>query len=199
MQMARNVGIGVPDFHLIDAGHGRFWLEQERFDCTEQGGRIHMISACGLLDAPFREPSLDYVDLVKATRIMCSITESQKLIKRCMFNYLTVNQDDHSKNFSFLASDADNWTLSPFYDIVYSPNPYKEHMTAFGGNGRTPKSAMDQLAAQSGLSSKKAIMVMAEEIFETTRSFSHEAKHLGLSPNLIKEIDKGMVEKFKAL
>ena len=72
-------------------------------------------------------------------------------------------------------------------------------MTAFAGNGRTPKSALDQLAAQSGLSSKKAMMLMAEEIFETTRSFSHEAKHLGLSPNLIKEIDKNMVEKYQAL
>lgn len=40
---------------------------------------------------------------------------------------------------------------------------------------------------------------MAEEIFEATRSFSHEAKHLGLSPHLIKDIDKDMVEKFKAL
>ncbi|PMG85853.1 phosphatidylinositol kinase [Vibrio breoganii] len=199
MQMARNVGIEVPNFDLIDAGSGRFWLEQERFDCTAQGGRLHMISACGLLDAPFREPSLDYVDLVKATRIMCSVTESQKLIKRCMFNYLTVNQDDHSKNFSFLANDTDNWTLSPFYDIVYSPNPYKEHMTAFCGSGRTPKNALDQLAAQSGLSSKNAILLMAEEIFEATRTFGHEAKHLGVSPNLIKEIDKDMVEKFKAL
>jgi serine/threonine-protein kinase HipA len=73
----------------------------------------------------------------------------------------------------------------------------ENRITAFGGNGRTPKNALGQLAAQSGLSSKKAIMVMAEEIFETTRSFSHEAKHLGLSPNLIKEIDKDMVEKFK--
>ncbi|USD68190.1 type II toxin-antitoxin system HipA family toxin [Vibrio sp. SCSIO 43136] len=199
MQMARNVGIEVPNFDLIDAGNGRFWLEQERFDCTDQGGRLHMISACGLLDAPFREPSLDYVDLVKATRIMCCVTESQKVVQRCLFNYLTVNQDDHSKNFSFLASDSDNWTLSPFYDIVYSPNSYKEHMTAFNGNGRTPKSALDQLAAQSGLSSKKAIMVMAEEIFETTRSFSREAKHLGLAPNLIKEIDKDMVKKYKSL
>ncbi|WP_340069164.1 HipA domain-containing protein [Pseudoalteromonas piscicida] len=54
------------------------------------------------------------MSLVKATRIMCSVTESQKLVKRCIFNYLTVNQDDHSKNFSFLASDTDNWTLSPF-------------------------------------------------------------------------------------
>ncbi|PAY01036.1 phosphatidylinositol kinase [Pseudoalteromonas sp. HM-SA03] len=199
MQMARNVGIEVPDFNLIDASNGRFWLEQKRFDCTEPGGRIHMISACGLLDAQFREPSLDYVDLVKATRIMCSVTESQKLVKRCIFNYLTVNQDDHSKNFSFLASDNDNWTLSPFYDIVYSPSPYKEHMTAFGGDGRTPKRALDQLAAQSGLSSKKAIMVMAEEIFEITRSFRNEAKNLGLSHTLIKEIDKDIVEKFTIL
>nr|WP_017217694.1 HipA domain-containing protein [Pseudoalteromonas sp. NJ631] len=130
---------------------------------------------------------------------MCSVTESQKLIKRYIFNYLTVNQDDHSKNFSFLASDTDNWTLSPFYDIVYSPSPYKEHMTAFSGNGRTPKSSLDQLAAQSGLSSKKAIMVMAEEIFEITRSFRNEAKNLGLSHTLIKEIDKDIVEKFTIL
>lgn len=199
MQMAHNVGIEVPNFDLIDAGNGQFWLEQERFDCTKQGGRLHMISACGLLDAPFREPSLDYVDLVKATRIMCSVTESQKLIKRCMFNYLTVNQDDHSKNFSFLASDTDSWKLSPFYDIVYSPSPNQEHMTAFSGNGRTPKNALDHLAAQSGLSSKKAIMLMAEEIFETTRSFSNEAKNLGLSPLLIKEIDRNMVERYKSL
>ena len=55
-------------------------------------------------------------------------------------------------------------------------------MTAFGGYGRTPKNVLDQLADQSELSSKKAIM--AEEIFETTRSFSYEAKHLGLPFNL---------------
>lgn len=199
MQMARNAGIEVPEFDLIDTGNGRYWLEQERFDCTEQGGRIHMISACGLLDAPFREPSLDYIELLKATRIMCSIRESQKLIKRCMFNYLTGNQDDHSKNFSFLASDSDKWTLSPFYDIVYNPTPYKEHMTAFDGNGQSPKNALEQLAAQSGLKSKKVILDMAEEIFESTRAFSHEAKHLCLPHNLIKEIDNDMIEKFRAL
>ena len=40
---------------------------------------------------------------------------------------------------------------------------------------------------------------MAEEIFEITRSFNQEAKHLGLSPDLIKEIDKDMIEKFNTL
>lgn len=33
---------------------------------------------------------------------------------------------------------------------------------------------------------------MAEEIFETTRSFSYEAKKTELAINLIKEIDKNM-------
>lgn len=40
---------------------------------------------------------------------------------------------------------------------------------------------------------------MTEEIFETTRSFSYEAKKLGLLTNLIKEINLNMEEKFRAL
>jgi serine/threonine-protein kinase HipA len=128
MQMASNLGIETPKFELIEAGTGRMWLQQPRFDCTPQGKR-HMISACGLLDAPFREPSLDYVDLVKATRLLCGVGEARKLVKRALFNFITVNQDDHSKNVAFLADDDDKWRLSPFYDIVYSPSPYKEHMT----------------------------------------------------------------------
>jgi serine/threonine-protein kinase HipA len=128
MQMASNLGIETPKFELIEAGTGRMWLQQTRFDCTPQGKR-HMISACGLLDAPFREPSLDYVDLVKATRLLCGVGEARKLVKRALFNFITVNQDDHSKNVAFLADDDDKWRLSPFYDIVYSPSPYKEHMT----------------------------------------------------------------------
>ncbi|WP_232370010.1 type II toxin-antitoxin system HipA family toxin [Xenorhabdus lircayensis] len=135
MKMARNVGIEVPDFELLDAENGNFWLQQTRFDCLAQG-RYHMISACGLLDAPFREPSLDYIDLVKATRHLCGIEEAQKLVKRALFNYLTVNQDDHAKNFAFLADDADNWRVSPFYDVVYMPSHYDEHMTSFNGNGK---------------------------------------------------------------
>jgi serine/threonine-protein kinase HipA len=59
--MAKDVGIEVADFDLFDAGGGQSWLQQSRFDCVAAHGRYHMISACGLLDAPFREPSLDLV------------------------------------------------------------------------------------------------------------------------------------------
>lgn len=82
-----------------------------------------MISACGLLDASYGEPSLDYVDLVKATQVMFGAREAQKFIKRAIFNYLISNQDDHAKNFAFLCSDNGEWSLSPFYYVINSPSP----------------------------------------------------------------------------
>lgn len=198
MKMARNLGIEVPNFELVDVGDGRSWLQQTRFDCTEQGN-YHMISACGLLDAPFREPSLDYVELVKATRLLCSVDESRKLVKRALFNFITVNQDDHSKNFAFLADDNDNWRLSPFYDIVYSPSPYKEHMTSFNGNGRLPLKALELLAGQAGYSSAKPLREMLEEIYNETRNFRQEAEQLGISKELTNTIDLHMTNQWAAI
>ncbi|PHM65569.1 phosphatidylinositol kinase [Xenorhabdus stockiae] len=181
MKMARNIGIEVPDFELLDVGNGHFWLQQTRFDCCPGQGRYHMISACGLLDAPFREPSLDYVDLVKVTRHLCGVQEAQKLVKRALFNYLTVNQDDHAKNFAYLADDADNWRISPFYDVVYMPSPYGEHMTSFNGNGKViTSSALEQLAGQAGFSSINPLINMLEEIYAETRRFPIIAHELGI-------------------
>ncbi|MDD9196723.1 type II toxin-antitoxin system HipA family toxin [Aliivibrio sp. S3MY1] len=198
MKMARNVGIEVPNFELVDASNGQFWLQQTRFDCTPNGGRQHMISACGLLDAPFREPSLDYVDLIKATRQLCGIQEAQKLVKRALFNYITVNQDDHSKNFAFLADDNDNWRLSPFYDIVYSPSPYKEHMTSFNGNGRLPTTkALELMAGHAGYANVTPLINMIEEIYHETRDFKQEALNLGISNALISTIDSHISQQYR--
>ncbi|MCJ8267951.1 MAG: type II toxin-antitoxin system HipA family toxin [Psychrosphaera sp.] len=173
MTMAKDVGIEVADFDLFDAGGGHFWLQQSRFDCVAAHGRYHMISACGLLDAPFREPSLDYVELIRATQKMCGTVEARKLLQRAIFNYLTVNQDDHSKNFAFLADDQNNWRLSPFYDIVYSPSPYGEHMTAFNCDGRRPsKKSMEVMGGHVGLSGAKAVMDIAEQIYVVVKEFS---------------------------
>ena len=60
------------------------------------------------------------------------------MFRRMVFNVLATNCDDHTKNFAFLCDDKDNWTLSPFYDVVYSPSVYGEHMTAFNGDGSRP-------------------------------------------------------------
>lgn len=55
------------------------------------------------------------------------------------FNVAAHNQDDHSKNFTYLYDESnDQWRLSPAYDLTYSNTYYGEHTTTVDGNGRNP-------------------------------------------------------------
>ena len=37
-----------------------------------------------------------------------------------VFNVISSNQDDHTKNFSFLMDEYGGWNISPLYDLTYS-------------------------------------------------------------------------------
>lgn len=177
-------GIETAKFELMNGNNNRYWLRQNRFDCVGDTGRLHMISASGLLDASFREPALDYVDLVKATRIMCGVNEARKLIKRALFNYLICNQDDHAKNFAFLCDDEGNWRLSPFYDVTYSPTDFGEHMTSFNGNGIAPNNASLTLMTKQANISSKEIPLMIESIMESLTQADKVLTHVNVSTKI---------------
>ncbi len=181
MTLANMCGIETAPFELISANNKRFWLRQDRFDCVGETGRLHMISASGLLDASFRESALDYVDLVKATRIMCGVNEAKKLIQRALFNYLICNQDDHSKNFAFLCDDNGNWRLSPFYDVIYSPSVFGEHMTSFNGNGIAPDKRCLTLMAKQANIKPKEISTMVEGLMDNLSSAEVVLKNANVS------------------
>ncbi len=40
-----------------------------------------------------------------------------------MFNVVARNQDDHTKNISFLMDRQGRWRLAPAYDVIYAYNP----------------------------------------------------------------------------
>lgn len=199
MTLANQCNIETAHFDLIETEPNRFWLRQDRFDCVGHKGRLHMISASGLLDASFREPSLDYIDLIKASRMMCGVNEAKKLISRALFNYLICNQDDHAKNFAFLCDDHNNWRLSPFYDVVYSPSPYKEHMTSFAGEGEAPsKKSLELMAKQAGIS-PSSIKPMAQNLMDNMHNLNELLKSSGVSSHSCKIIIKTVEQKLMLL
>jgi serine/threonine-protein kinase HipA len=199
MTLANQCGIETANFELLRANDNKYWLRQDRFDCVGERGRLHMISASGLLDASFREPSLDYIDLVKATRIMCGAQEAKKLIKIALFNYLICNQDDHAKNFAFLCDDKDNWRLSPFYDVVYSPSLSGEHMTAFNGDGIAPKkSSLELMARHAGIDPKE-IKGLTEAMMETLSSAKTLLQNVGVSSTTSNIITSTIGDKWSQL
>ena len=201
LEMAKKAGIDVPRCDILSTNQNSvYWLELERFDCNYNIGRSHTISACGLLDAPSNMPSLDYLDLIKATYTICGPADAKKMFKRALFNYLTCNQDDHSKNISFISNDQDEWKLAPMYDVTYSPNYLGGHMTSFMGySSSLPKNALDKLSMQAGLSGYKAGLRVAEEIYEVVSGFNTLAEDLFLDKPLKRCIQETIDKKWKDL
>ena len=57
--------------------------------------------------------------------------------RRMVFNVLTANCDDHTKNFSFLLKQDGQWELAPAYDVTHAHNPdnqwTKQHLMSVNG------------------------------------------------------------------
>lgn len=96
-KLARKCGINMPETKLFE----RKYFGVERFDRT-LNGKIHTVSAAGLLNANYRVPSLDYGDLLQLCHILTkNMEEVYALFRQMVFNIAIKNRDDHAKNFSF--------------------------------------------------------------------------------------------------
>ncbi|TDB05415.1 type II toxin-antitoxin system HipA family toxin [Halomonas marinisediminis] len=192
LALARRAGIETPDWQLITPPAGSpalAWLALRRFDCNQQG-RYHMSSACGLLDADFRLPSLDYADLIKAGQVLCgSPAVGRALFRRAIFNLFACNQDDHSKNWAFLLQNDGQWRPSPGYDLTFSPGPYDEHATAFMGHGKNPpRKVIQALADQAGFTRWSEARQVIEEVMTAVSAWNEVARALGVSAGTRREI-----------
>jgi serine/threonine-protein kinase HipA len=211
LTMAKKAGIEVPEWQLIKPAqtsnktnaqankNPKAWLAMKRFDCTDSGGRYHTQSLCGLLDADFRQPSLDYEDCIKASQSLCnSPAVGQQQFTRAMFNLFADNQDDHTKNWSFLMDDKGQWQPAPFYDVTFSPNPHHKHMMAYAGYGAQPTlKAIQQLAAQANFSSWKKAQDEINKVLEALSEWESVAKELEVKPSIITMISKQLDEVYR--
>jgi serine/threonine-protein kinase HipA len=132
---ARECGINVPNTKLFSSNISSGYFGIERFDVSN-GKRVHMVSVAGLLEIDYRAPSLDYIELIKLTKILTNDIDTYEMYRRMCFNVFSHNLDDHSKNFSFLYNlDKRCWELSPAYDLTYSNTYFGEHTTSVNGKG----------------------------------------------------------------
>ena len=156
--LAKKCGINMPQTKLFE---GKYF-GVERFDRTERG-KIHTISAAGLLNANYREPSLDYESLLKLTHILTkNMEEVYALFRLMVFNVATKNRDDHAKNFSFQLINGE-WRLSPAYDLLPSDGFNGFHTTTVNNNGEPTINDMLIVAERVGLN-KQQVNVIIEEV-----------------------------------
>jgi len=118
--LATNAGINMSESHLLST-EGRHHFLTRRFDLHGQK-RKHVHSLAGLLHLDYNIPmSTSYEELLLTGRKLNVPHESTKqLFSQMLFNYMFVNQDDHSRNFSFMTDESFKWESTPAYDITFA-------------------------------------------------------------------------------
>lgn len=122
-RLVKDCGIEMSDCSLIEE-NGRAHFLTKRFD-RQNGEKIHMQTLCGIAHYDYRNPrSYSYeqaFNVMRALRLPYS--QAQEMYRRMVFNVVIRNQDDHTKNISFLMDRQGKWTLSPAYDMGFAYNP----------------------------------------------------------------------------
>jgi len=169
--VAKKCGIEMPETTLFEEKY----FGVRRFD-RKGGKRIHMHTASGLLYASHRYPSLDYIDLIKATMALTKNTdEAYKLFRLMVFNILTGNKDDHAKNFSFIHK-ADSWFLSPAYDLVTSAGLNNNHSTTIASKGNPTIDDIYEVVKETGLKIKRTKEIFSE-VYENSSEIRIDEWH----------------------
>ena len=118
--MAKDCGINISDCELLEE-NGRAHFLTKRFD-REGNSKHHIQSFCGVQHYDFNDMyGFSYEQLFQTMRLLrLTYPEAEEMFKRMVFNVLSTNYDDHTKNFSFLLKQNESWSLSPAYDLCFS-------------------------------------------------------------------------------
>lgn len=190
--MAIDAGLVVPEAKLFPSRKGLGFFGVKRFD-RNGDHRIHMHTTSGLLHADHREPSLDYESIMKATLYLTKdIRQCEIQFRNAVFNVLSHNRDDHSKNFSFLMDNQGNWTVSPAYDLTFSSGPAGEHSTMIMGEGKNPtKKHLLKLAGTVGIKQDKALEII-DQVLAALKKWDDFATEVGVSKLQTKNIGEAL-------
>ena len=125
--MAKSAGVEMSECHLFEEG-GRAHFMTRRFDRTPTNEKLHLQSLCGLAHYDFNLPgAYGYESILQSVQqLNLGYPALVQAYRRMIFNIMARNQDDHTRNVSFLMDQGGMWRLAPAYDIIWAYNPAGE-------------------------------------------------------------------------
>lgn len=166
--MAKACGIEMAECRLMEE-NGRAHFMTKRFDRTDNGEKYHMQTLCGIAHLDYNQPlAYAYEDAFEVMRLLrLPYPDAEQLFRRMVFNVIARNQDDHTKNISFLMNRQGKWKLAPAYDVTYAYNPENrwifQHQMAVNGK-RSGITRNDFIAVAKNMNIKKANDIVNEVV-----------------------------------
>ncbi len=199
-KMALDCGIEMSESMLFEE-NGRAHFMTKRFDRVNESEKLHMQTLCSLAHFDYKAAGVySYENAFETMReLRLTHKETDQLYKRMIFNVIARNQDDHTKNISFLMNKEGKWSLSPAYDVTYSYNPSgiwtNQHQMAINGN-RNEFALSDLTEVGEKVSLKNSKTIIAQTIAVVSK-WEKYAKDAGVSIGQSKAIKKAHRLKIK--
>jgi len=180
--MAEAAGLRLAEHRLLPAKQGPGYFATKRFDRPGASARLHMVSLAGAIEAPTTAGAVSYDTLLRATQAITRNAEDVvRAFRRMVFNVLAHNRDDHARQHAYLMNEHGEWSLSPAYDLTFSPGPGGEHYLDIEGEGAKPtRKHIDALGARHGLGVND-VQVMVEEVKAAVGDWVKFAKAAGVT------------------
>ena len=188
MKIARSVRLDVMDSTLMNI-NGKPAFATRRFD--RAGNSRHFCHTLGgLLHYSHRASGLDYVNLAEVMGALSVPKASYvQAYRRAVFNAALSVRDDHAKNFAFMVNQAQQWDISPAYDLTYMEGPGGYHTMTFAGGASQDPTHNDllRLATHYQVETAEASHIV-EEILEAAAGVGSDALGLGATKATVSPI-----------
>lgn len=185
--LAKECGIDMTACSLIEE-NGRAHFLTKRFDRVN-GEKIHMQTLCGIAHYDFQlRRAYSYEQAFNVMRrLRLPYTQAEEMFLRMAFNVVIRNQDDHTKNISFLMDKTGKWKLSPAYDLGFAYNPKgtwtDTHQMSI--NGKFDDITRQDLLACAASNNIKKANEMIDKVCEVVSRWPETAKNCGVPQEMI--------------
>ena len=194
-KLAKACGIEMTECFIIEE-NGRAHFLTKRFD-RKDGKKVHMQTLCGIAHFDYRlHRAYSYEQAFNVMRALrLSYAEARQMFRRMVFNVMIRNQDDHTKNISFLMEEDGKWHLSPAYDMGYAYNPNggwtaTHQMSINGKYDDITRNDLLTFASQNNIKDATSII---DEVCEATSHWESIAKDCGVPDSVIDKIKRNFI------
>ena len=186
-KLATDCGIEMSDCSLIEE-NGRAHFLAKRFDRAD-GRKIHMQTLCGIAHYDFRlKRAYSYEQAFSIMRrLRLPYIQAEQMFLRMVFNAVIRNQDDHTKNISFLMNTEGSWNLSPAYDVGFAYNPAGDwtDMHQMSINGKFDNITRADLLACADSNNIKNAPETIDKVCEAVSCWPQIARNCGVPSEMI--------------
>lgn len=193
--LAKACGIEMSECSLIEE-NGRAHFLTKRFD-RNNGKKVHMQTLCGIAHFDYRlHRAYSYEQAFNVMRALrLPYASANEMFRRMVFNVVVRNQDDHTKNISFLMDEDGVWRLSPAYDMSYAFNPNggwtaTHQMSINGKFDQITRKDLLEFAVQNNI--KNAALII-DEVVEAASQWPKMAQICDVPSKMIDSIVSNML------